>query len=90
MLNLMLNHDRDGYLYQDLIERNLTRIISIKIGLACYYGSSMAIHTVPYSIDYSQFHITDKELYIPVNFEKALPAETIDVNYDLVKTQLQK
>ena len=50
----------------------------------------MAIHTVPYSVDYAQFHVTDKELYIPVNFEKAVPAETVDVNYYLVKTQLEK
>ena len=50
----------------------------------------MAIHTVPYSVDYTQFHVTDKELYIPVNFEKAVPAETADVNYYLVKTQLEK
>ena len=90
MLNLMLKNDSDGLVYQDLIERNLNRIVSIDIDLSCYYESRMAIHTIPYSLDFAQFHATDKELYIPVNFEKAVPVQTIDVNYDLVKTQLEK
>ena len=78
MLNLMLKNDSDGLVYQDLIERNLNRIVSIDIDLSCYYESRMAIHTIPYSLDFAQFHATDKELYIPVNFEKAVPVQTIE------------
>ena len=78
MLNLMLNNDSSGLVYQHIIERNLNRITSIGIDLACYYASSMTIHTIPYSVDFVQFHTNDQEYYIPVNFEKAERVEKID------------
>ena len=85
MFNLMLNQDSDGFVYQEIIERNLNRIISIEIDLACYYRSNMAIHRIPYSLEYPQFHASDKEFYIPINFGKAVPVDTIDSNYEVVK-----
>ena len=44
----------------------------------------MSMHSIPHSVEYANFHINDKELYIPVNFENASIVDRLDGRYDIV------
>ncbi len=81
MLNLMLKIDENGFLYSETIERNLDRMIAADIDLSPYFQSKMAIYEIRYSESYVQFHTCLKELYIPVNYEKAVSISELNKDY---------
>jgi hypothetical protein len=49
MLKLMLDQDKDGLLYQDIIERNLQRMIKNNVDFNQYLESSMVLYRIPHS-----------------------------------------
>lgn len=69
MLKLMLEQDKDGRLYQDIIERNLQRMIKINVDFTQYLESSMVRFEIPHSEEWPQFHPKEDELFIGVNFD---------------------
>ena len=82
MLNLMLKIDEKGFVYSETIERNLDRMIAADIDFTPYFQSKMAIYEIPFdSESYVQFHTCLKELYIPVNYEKAVSISELNKDY---------
>lgn len=71
----MLNMDKDGRLYQSIIERNLQRMIMTNVDFVSYLKSDMVIHEIPHTDEWEQFHNDDDDLYIAVNFPKNEPVE---------------
>ena len=81
MLNLMLKIDEKGFVYSETIERNYNRMIAEDIDFTPYFQSKMAIYEIPYSESYLQSHSCLKELYIPVNYKKAVSVSQLNKDY---------
>lgn len=88
MLNLMLNMDSDGRLYQDIIERNMQNMIKINVDFTIYLSSKMVIHEIPHSEDWEQFSKDDDDLYISVNLMSDEPADSIHKKPEIVQKAL--
>jgi len=64
-------------------------MIKIQVDLMYYFQSPMVIEPIPHSNEFVQFHIREDELYIPVNFMKNQPVDTIHQHYDYVEVAFQ-
>jgi len=84
LLNLMLNMDSDGRLYQDIIERNLQNMIKINVDFTTYLSSNMVIHEIPHSEVWEQFSKDDDDLYISVNLKCDEPVDSIHKRPEIV------
>jgi aryl-alcohol dehydrogenase-like predicted oxidoreductase len=64
-------------------------MIKIQVDLMYYFQSPMVLDQIPHSDEFVQFHRREDELYIPVNFMKNEPVDTIQQHYEYVEVAFQ-
>jgi hypothetical protein len=77
----MLKIDETGFIYSETIERNLQKMRAADINFIPYIQSKMAVYEICYSESYVKFHTCLKELYIPVNYGKAVSVSQLNKDY---------